>query len=169
MYKELHMNMVHLGADRTLQLIRKRFYWPGMEEEVRYFISNLCTCVRQKKPHVQVEAPLLPIITSSPLEVVGVDFLHLEKSSGGFEYILLLTDHFTRYTQAYPTKNKAAKTAVNHLYNDFILRFGYHPKYCTIREESLRMALSRTLQIYLEYKTYAPPRITLKQMVSQKE
>ena len=45
----------------------------------------------------------------------------------------------------------------------------YHPKYCTIREESLRMTFSWTLQIYLEYKTYAPPRITLKQMISQKE
>ena len=94
-----------------------------MEKEVHYFISNLGTYVRQKKPHIEGQAPLLPIITSSPLEVVGVDFLHLEKSSGGSEYILLLTHHFTRYTQAYPTKNKAAKTAANHLYNDFILRF----------------------------------------------
>ena len=127
-YKELHMNMIHLGADRTLQLIRERFYWPGMEEEVRYFISNLCTCAGQKKPPIQGQAPLLPIITSSPLEVVGVDFLHLEKSSGGFEYMLLLTDHFIRYTQTYPTKNKAAKTASNHLYNDFIPRFGIPSK-----------------------------------------
>ena len=88
--------------------------------------SILCTWVRQKKPHIQGQAPLLPIITLSPLEVVGVNFLHLEKSSGSFEYILLLTDYFTHYTQAYPTKNKIAKAAVNHLYNDFILRFGIH-------------------------------------------
>ena len=88
----------HLGADRTLQLIRERFYWPRMVEEVHYFISNLCTCVRQKKPLIYGQAPLLPMITSSPFEVVGVDFLYLEKSSGAFEYILLLKDHFTRYT-----------------------------------------------------------------------
>ena len=119
------MNIGHLGADRTLQLIRERFYWPKMEEEI-HFISNLCTCIRQKKPHIQGQAPLLPIITLSPLEVVGVNFLHLEKSSGSFEYILLLTDYFTHYTQAYPTKIKIAKTAVNHLYHDFILRFGIH-------------------------------------------
>ena len=52
----------------------------------------------------------------------------MEKSSGGFEYILLLTDHFTHYTQAYPTKNKAAKIAANHLYNYFIPLFGIPSK-----------------------------------------
>ena len=128
MYIELHLNMGHLHADRNLQLIREKFYWPKMEEGVYYFIGNLCTYVRQKKPHIQNRAPLLRIITSSPLEVVGLDFLHLEKSSRGFEYILLLTDHFTRYTQAYRTKPRTVKTAANHLYNNFILRCGIPSK-----------------------------------------
>ena len=82
------MNMRHLEVNRILQL----------EVKAHYFISNMCTCVRQTKLHIQGQARLLPIITSVPLEVVGVDLLHLEKSSGGFEYILLLTDHFNRYT-----------------------------------------------------------------------
>ena len=50
-YKVLHMNKGHIGADRTLQLIRERFYWPRMEEKVHYFINNLCTCFRQKKTY----------------------------------------------------------------------------------------------------------------------
>lgn len=94
MHRELHMDMGHL-ADRTLKLIRERFYWPRMMEEVHYFISNMCTCVRQIKPHNQGQAPLLPIKTRSPLEIVGVDLLHLAKSSDGFEYILLLIDYIT--------------------------------------------------------------------------
>ena len=145
-YKELHINMGHLGADRTLQLIRERFYWTRMEEEVHYFISNLCTCVGQKKPYIQGQAPLLPIIISSPLEVVGVDFLHLEKSSGGSEYILLLTDHFTRYTQAYPTKNRTAKIAANH---DFILRFGIPSKILHDQWMSLKMTFLRTCDVLM--------------------
>ena len=63
---------------------------------------------------IQDKAPLLPITSSSP---------HLENSSVDFEYILLITDHFTRYTQAYPTSNKTTKTTATHLCNNFVIRF----------------------------------------------
>ena len=71
-YKELPMNLIHLGVDRTLQLIKDRFYWSRMEEDIRYFISNICSCVRQKKPNIQATAPLVPISSSSPLEIIGI-------------------------------------------------------------------------------------------------
>ena len=45
-YKELHVNMGHSGYERTLELIRERFYWPQMNDEVKHFVGKICKCVK---------------------------------------------------------------------------------------------------------------------------
>ena len=53
--------------------------------------------------------------------MVFIDFLKLDKVKGGYEYVLVVTDHFTtRYVQAYATKNKSAKSAADKFYNNYI-------------------------------------------------
>ena len=120
--------MGHLGADRVIQLARERFYWPKMESDIIDFVTQACPCLKQRQPNLSTRALLTSVTTSSPFELVSIDFLHLEQSSGGYEYILVIVDHFTRFAQAYPTKNKSSTTAADRLYNDFVLRFGFPVK-----------------------------------------
>ena len=126
--KQLHDEMGHLGADRVTSLVRDRFYWPYLQRDIERYITQECTCLKDKRPNVAQKAPLQPIITTEPFELVSLDFLHLEKSKGGYEYILVIMDHYTRFAQAYATRNKSAKTAADKLFNDFILRFGFPRK-----------------------------------------
>ena len=126
--RELHNEMGHLGTDRVLALAKERFYWPYMRRDIDHYISNVCRCLQKRQPARHTREPLQPIVTSSPFELVSIDYVHLERSSGGYEYLLVIVDHFTKYAQAYPTKNKSSTTAAEKIYNEFIPRFGYPGK-----------------------------------------
>ena len=125
LYQELHENMGHLGADRVIDLARERFYWPFMRTDITHYVNNVCHCLNQRKPTTHTRAPLQPINSTAPFQLVSLDFVHLEPSSGGYQYILAIMDHYTRFAQAYATRDKSAKTAADKLFNDFILRFGF--------------------------------------------
>ena len=123
-FKELHEDMGHLGVERVFDLAKARFYWPHMKDDITHFVTKVCRCIKQKPPVVKQREPLKPIVTTAPFQMVSLDFLHVEASVGGYQYIIVVMDHFTRYAQAYATKDKSAKTAAERVYNDFVLRFG---------------------------------------------
>ena len=70
-------------------------------------------------------AELVNISTTQPMELVCIDFLSLEKSKGGEEHILMITDHFTRYAQGFPTRNQLVKTTARVLSDQFIVHYGF--------------------------------------------
>ena len=49
------------------------------------------------------------IMATHPLELVHLDYLSLEPGKGLDENVLVVTDHFTRYTQAYVTRTQTAQ------------------------------------------------------------
>ena len=98
-YNELRKEMGHLGSDRVGGMARQRFYWPYMKADIEFFIGDVCQCLKQRAPVTKTRSPLQPIMTTSPFELVSIDFVHLEKSCGGNEYVLVIVDHFTIYVQ----------------------------------------------------------------------
>ena len=127
-YRELHDNSGHLGVERIMQSPRARIFWPKMQEDITNYIWNCCRCLKERRLHVKPYAPLQSITTSAPMELMSINYLHLETSSSGYEYwyeyILMIVDNFTCLLQANSTRNKSAKTAAAHLYDDFINCFG---------------------------------------------
>ena len=94
-YTELHEKMAHLGADRVLELARQRFFWPKMARDITNFVRKKCRCMADKPQNVPERAKLAPIESSYPFEVVAIDFIHLDRCKGGYEFVLTVTDLFT--------------------------------------------------------------------------
>lgn len=120
--KEINVKMGHLGQDITLT--RDRFYWPKIKDGTKHFALKVCNCVKSTEPNIVPVAIMQSISSSEPLELIGLDFLHLHTCSGGYLYFLVITC----LVQVYAATHKSTKTVVGRLYNDFVLRYGIHGK-----------------------------------------
>ena len=120
----LHDDAGHQGRDRTLYLVNSRFYWPGMNKDVEGKVANCPNCILRKTKSNRF-AELVSIETSQPFDMICIDFLCLEQSKGGYENILVITDHFTRYAQAIPTRNQTAQTTARCLWEFFIQHYSF--------------------------------------------
>lgn len=120
----LHDSMGHMGVERTLDLVRSRFYWPKMAAEVEQKIRTCGRCVRRKSLP-QKAAPLVNIQATRPLELVCMDFLSLEPDKSNTRDILVITDFFTKYAVAVPTPNQKARTVAKCLWENFVVHYGF--------------------------------------------
>ena len=122
--QELHDRAGHQGAERTEQLIRGRCFWPSMHADVLGWTQKCDRCALAKiQPH-KLRTPLGRLMATQPLEVVAMDFTMLEPSSDGRENVLVITDVFSKFTIAVPTRNQKAETVANVLVKEWFARYG---------------------------------------------
>jgi hypothetical protein len=117
-----HDDCGHPGRDRTLRLLRERYFWPGITTDVEKHVTGCNRCLRRKTT-VNTRAPMINVNTTYPLELVCFDFLSVEPSKG-HSNILVITDHYTKFAMAIPTKNQTAKTTAEAFYNNFVVQYG---------------------------------------------
>ena len=101
-----------------------RFYWSGMSDDVKEWLGQCMACVKRKSP-VGRHHPLGNIPTGHRWDRIAMDILDVcDPTPEGFRYILVIADYFSKWTEAFPMKNKCADTVADLLVDNIILRFG---------------------------------------------
>ncbi|CAF1060608.1 unnamed protein product [Brachionus calyciflorus] len=114
----------HLKFDKTLDLIKNKFFRPKLRSDVKEFIERCIICQKTSDPKNKIRIPLNPLRPSYPLEIVTTHILGpLKTSKNGFKYILVVIDHFTKWIVLYAIKNIDAKTKAK-FFLEFICKFG---------------------------------------------
>ena len=122
--------------ERTLGLLQERFFWPKMAEDVHTHIHTCERCLRFKQP--QERAEMQPILVSYLMELIHLDFLTLGGKAGDTKStnILVITDHFTKYAQAYITPQQTAIVVARTLWENFLVHYGWPEKILTDQGKS---------------------------------
>ena len=118
------LSITHYGTSRTMQLLRRRYFWTNMRDTVNNTISECEVCQRMKTGPPHSVAPLLTIPKAGPWHTIGLDFYGpLPTSPEQYKYILVIMDHFTKWPEAFPCKGTSTAIVLQHLY-PLIMRFG---------------------------------------------
>ena len=120
--RAMHDELGHQGLDRTLKLLRQRVFWATMTRDVTKHIENCERCEMNRTP--RVKTTMGHLAASRPLEVVAIDFTLLERASDGRENVLIMTDVFTKFTLAVPTRDQTATTVAKVLVREWFAHYG---------------------------------------------
>lgn len=121
---QVHQGHGHQGVERTLELLRQRCYWPGMSAEVAQWCRECERCQVAKDTHIPAPSFMGHLVASCPNEILAIDFTLLEPSQNGIENVLVMTDVFSKYTLAVPTRDQRASTVAQVLVSEWFYKFG---------------------------------------------
>ena len=94
-------SMAHSGMSRTLSRIQFAWYWPGMTAEVRRVVQSCEVCQAAKSGGTQSASGRKRLYAGRPWQRVAVDLVGpMPETIRGNKWILVLTDHFTRWQDA---------------------------------------------------------------------
>ena len=99
-------------------------FWPGYAEQVRHWCRTCVRCAMRKNPPKTRHGALQSIRTGYPMQMVAADIIGpLPASKNGNRYILVASDYFTRWVEAYAISNQGAITVARKFGRQYVLSF----------------------------------------------
>ena len=87
-----HDDTGHLGLERSLDLLKDKFYWAAISTNMENHIQSCAGCLCFERKLQKTES--CPINITHPLELVHMDFLTIESGKTGKDANTLeVTDH----------------------------------------------------------------------------
>eukprot|EP00731_Ephydatia_muelleri_P003528 Em0001g3528a len=65
----------HLGVSKTVEKVRRRFYWPGQRRDIERWCAACESCATRKAPPTKPRAAMQADLPSGPFERVAMDIL----------------------------------------------------------------------------------------------
>ena len=123
--REAHSSLTagHFRFGKTIKLIKQRFWWPNMVDDIKEFIESCDSCQRKDTPRQTQE--LRPIPVTGPFQRVGMDIIGpLPRSYQDNVCIVVAIDYHTKWVEARALPNMKAPAVAQFIFEDIICRHG---------------------------------------------
>ena len=143
-----HHSNGHLGWEATFQLLKTRYWWPGIRKDVKEWVSNCPTCQQYSNPDRSEKEPLHPLAIGMihPFSRWGIDFVGpLPKTTEGNRHLLVAVDYCTKWPIAKAVKDVSAVTVANFLETEIFATFGFPDELISDRGAAFNSAIIEEL------------------------
>lgn len=116
----------HGGICKTLELIRRNFYWPGLVRDVRKYIQKCDVCKSSKAPNFIMKPPMgNQYVSIRPFQRLYIDLLGpYPRSKNGHTGLLIVLDHLTKFHWVCPLRKFTAISIQKFLESQIFHVFG---------------------------------------------
>ncbi|CAF2051971.1 unnamed protein product [Rotaria magnacalcarata] len=120
------INGGHFSLARTYHKLKNHFWWPKVQNTIYKYIQSCRLCKQYNISRYKKYGHLHPISPpAGPFELIGIDFCGpLARTPRENQYVMILTDYFTRHVTTVALPNCTAETIAQSLFNDFFCKYG---------------------------------------------
>lgn len=112
-----HPTAGHFGYAKTLDLVRREFFWPDMRKFILNYCSSCTSCARAKSSCHQPYGLLKPLpIPERPWNSISMDLIEQLPESDGYSAILVIVDRLTKMSLFLPTTNSVTAEDIARLF-----------------------------------------------------
>ncbi|KAF8753916.1 hypothetical protein RHS01_06785 [Rhizoctonia solani] len=106
----------HPGQQRTLELLSRNYWWPGMKSTAKEWVECCPICQANQRAHAPVIA-LKPLeVPPYPFHTISYDFITGFPKSQGHNAILVVIDSFSKFGHFIPTSKKVTARGLADLF-----------------------------------------------------
>lgn len=145
-----HVTAGHPGVQKTLELLRRDYWWPGSYIFVQKYVEGYATCQQAKVQTHPTTPPLLPIPSTPdvlPFTHCSVDFITDLPTSNGFDSLMVVVDHgLTKGVILIPCNKTIDALGTAHFFHLHVYRrFGLHSSLISDRGPQFTSKVSKEM------------------------
>jgi transposase InsO family protein len=124
--REAHnqLSTAHPGRNKTLQLLKSRYYWSKMDSDVEQYIRNCHACKRSSVPRDKTPGLLKSLpIPERPWQHISVDFKEFPADKKGNNMILVFVDRLGKRPISVPCKKTTDAKELAQMYIQHVWKY----------------------------------------------